>query len=293
MKSLGRGFGFDMTVLVPSIRSTTCQPRSASRQEVRRVYDPATVQLVLPSPNMDCLGRREFASFGFAESYDLGCWRRTDEKLPTSGDRDRQSTMTSADSAVLSAARSTRFCVGRVAPPRTRATAGAFTARYQVWDGLDALERHGPAARELNRVDPGSTPASSTRSIPGTRQSARRAPSGRRRGPRSSPADTASAAPAARSCGEVGPWRGAGISTGPTGSWVRNAATDRHPATVDGRQAWSAPSHSRSRAASVMPGRVRPEDHTTSAFAAHRCLASCADSRSPCTVRDRYCAHLS
>ena len=38
----------------------------------------------------------------------------------------------------------------------------------------------------------------------------------------------------------------------------------------------------------MMPGRVRPEDRTSSAFAAHRSLAACADSRSPCTVNDRY-----
>ena len=38
----------------------------------------------------------------------------------------------------------------------------------------------------------------------------------------------------------------------------------------------------------MMPGRVRPEDRTSSAFAAHRSLAACADSRSPCTVTDRY-----
>ena len=42
------------------------------------------------------------------------------------------------------------------------------------------------------------------------------------------------------------------------------------------------------RQASVMPGRVRPDDRTSSAFAAHRSLAACADSRSPCTVTDRY-----
>ncbi len=65
-------------------------------------------------------------------------------------------------------------------------------------------------------------------------------------------------------------------------------ATDRYPTTVDGRHPWSAHIHSPRSAASVMPGRVRPEDRTSSAFAAHRSLAACADSRSPCTVRDRY-----
>ena len=38
----------------------------------------------------------------------------------------------------------------------------------------------------------------------------------------------------------------------------------------------------------VMPGRARPADRTNSAFAAHRSLAVCAASRSPCTVSDRY-----
>ena len=74
----------------------------------------------------------------------------------------------------------------------------------------------------------------------------------------------------------------------PTGSWARNPTTDRYPTTVDGRHPWSAHSHSRRSAASVMPGRVRPDDRTSSAFAAHRSLAACADSRSPCTVNDRY-----
>ncbi len=76
-------------------------------------------------------------------------------------------------------------------------------------------------------------------------------------------------------------------------SWRRrdaraNPATDRYPATVDGRHPWSAHSHSRRRAVSVMPGRVPPDDRTSSAFAAHRSLAACAASRSPCTVNDRY-----
>ena len=62
---------------------------------------------------------------------------------------------------------------------------------------------------------------------------------------------------------------------------IAERLSDRYPATVDGRHPWSAHSHSRRSAARVMPGRVRPHDRTSSAFAAHRSLASCAHSRSP------------